>query len=528
MAKDIRVHSASAIMHRQTCMLHDNERTTMCSGTLRKGGNCANKATSPQVPGMMPTCKIHRGQLKVSGWCRAPLPCGFECGRLFELKPHGFQLCPGHSEYPMTCYFLKIPMELRFRVYRFLLPDRPIPARYRCSCELTTDNDGVYTAILRVNHQIHDEAAYLLYSTRVFTIELFQNRLSMCNSANKFDQDWVSAQGSRLPQYYQMRLMLLEQSNKRRLLRARQEQDNIKGESNSNRTTATGTIGAIQPPTRSPTPYTYRGIEPVWHPPLGERFFNMIRSFCIVIVFPSSKGPNSTIYGTHGSLNTDAANHKALEWRLYDYCDCLHRLVRRLQLIQAPITHLEIIIRLGNTYITRKEALSAVQLLLQPFRPLRNVTMPVVLSITVKDFQGREIILPIRDWSSSSAAGRTFAGYLKCWSRDICSSQSSFKCPQVFEAFWQLEKLFSSIIEYSHHAAPEFYQLEDLLHAARIAREAEDLTCFREIWDQVVNIWFDYLNSQKDFQSNVESSINSIYDMVGKGPLDKCVGEPPK
>jgi hypothetical protein len=527
MAKDIRVHSASAIVHRQTCMLHDNERTTMCSGTLRKGGNCVNKATSPRVPGMMPTCKIHQDQLKMSGWCRAPLPCGFECGRLFEWKPHGFQLCPGHSEYPMTCYFLKIPMELRLRVYRFLLPDRPIPAGFKYSSDLTTDDDGVYTAILRVNHQIHDEAAYLLYSTRVFTIELFRNRLSMCNSANKFDPYWALAHGNRLVQYYQMRLMLLEQSNKRRLLRARQEQDNINGESNPTSTTPIRVIGAIQLPTRSSTPYTYGEIEPVWHPPLGERYFNMIRSFRIVIVFPPSEGPNSAIYRAHGPLNTDTANHKVLECRLYNYCDCLHRLVGRLRLIQAPIAHLEISIRFGNTYITRDKVFFTAQLLLQPFRHLRNVAIPVILSITVKNFQGRETKLPIQDWSSS-AAGRTFVDYLKCWSRDISSSQLSFKCPQVFETFWQLEKLISSIIEHSHYAAPEFYQLEDLLHAARIAREAEDLTCFREIWDRVVNIWFDYLNSQKDFQSNVERSINSIYDMVGKGPLDKCVGEPPK
>src|ERR1700722_11597608 len=99
MAMNITVYGASAITHRQTCALHDNEGTTMCSGTLKRGGNCANKATGPTVPRMMPTCKIHLDQLKVSCRCRAPLPCGFECGRLFEWKPHGFQLCPGHREY---------------------------------------------------------------------------------------------------------------------------------------------------------------------------------------------------------------------------------------------------------------------------------------------------------------------------------------------------------------------------------------------------------------------------------------------
>jgi hypothetical protein len=91
MAEGIRVYGASAITHR--CVLHDDERITVCSGTLKKGGNCINKAADASASGMMPTCKIHRDQLKVSGWCRAPLPCGFKCGRIFEWKPHGFQLC---------------------------------------------------------------------------------------------------------------------------------------------------------------------------------------------------------------------------------------------------------------------------------------------------------------------------------------------------------------------------------------------------------------------------------------------------
>jgi hypothetical protein len=54
------------------------------------------------------------------------------------------------------------------------------------SRDLTTDLGKVYTAILRVNHQIHEEAANFLYCTRVFTIEVSENTLSMCNLPNKY------------------------------------------------------------------------------------------------------------------------------------------------------------------------------------------------------------------------------------------------------------------------------------------------------------------------------------------------------
>jgi hypothetical protein len=520
MAKDISLYRASAITHRQTCVLHDNERISMCSGTLRKGGICVNKATNPPVPGMMPTCKIHRDQLKVLGWCRAPLPCGFECDQMFEWKPHGFQLCPDHREYSTTCYFLNIPAEMRLRVYQFLLPDRPIPARYSNSRNLKIDGERVYTAILRVNHQIHDEAVGLLYGTGVFTIELSGNSLSMCNSTSNFvpfrfsdyGSHALQSYGNHALQDYQMQLMLLELQNKKRLLLERQEQDNINGESNSTRTPA---ARGIQLPTMSATHYPFRTIDPVWHPPLSKRYFNMIRSFFIELVFLSSGGPNSANHRVHGLSNADAMNDKFLEWRLYDHCDLLHRLIGRLQLIPRPIAKLEIIIKLCNSYIKREEAISAAQLLLQPFRRLRNVAKPEVLSITTKDFQDRERDLLIPDWISC-AADSTVTDYVKCWSRDLSSSQTSSECPQVVEAYWQLEKLLCSIKEHCQHADPKFNLFKDLLHTARIAREADDLTLFKEIWDQVVNIWFDYLNKIKDFQSDVERSITSIYDIVGK------------
>ena len=511
MAEGIRVYGTSAINHR--CVLHDDERVTVCSGTLKKGGNCVNKATDTSASGVMPTCRIHRDQLKVSGWCRAPLPCGFQCGRVFEWKPHGFQLCPGHRNDLTTCYFLKMPKEMRLRVYQFLLPDRPIPAQYGNSRNLTTDGEGVYTAILRVNKLIHDEAADLLYSTRAFTIEVSENGLTMCNSASTFVRYRFQYHGNHALQDYQMQLMLLEQQNKKRLFMARQEQDNIFRGSSSTHTPA---IRGIQQPNRFHIPYAYGPIETLWRPPISDRCFNMIRSFLIEFVFPSIRGPYFANSHAHGSSNADAAIREALESRLYDYCDHLHRLIERLQLIQRPIARLDIIIKFGGTYIEREDAFSAAQFLLRPFRRLYNVAKPNVLSITTQDFQGWETELLIPDWIPC-IADRTFADYLKCWSRDLSSSQPSCECPQVFEAYWKLKELLSSVKEHCYHAEPIFSQFEDLLQAARVAREAEDLTHFKQIWDQVVNIWLDYLNDRKSFQSNVARSIDAIYDIVGNG-----------
>ena len=385
----------------------------------------------------------------------------------------------------MTCYLLKIPIEMRLRIYRFLLPDRPIPARCGYS-SLTSDGGGVYTAILCVNHQTHDEAAGLLYSTRAFTIELSGDGLSMCNSSKRFSKYGFSGYDNR----YQLRLM--------RLLIAKQ---NIARASSS---TYTPLILGNQPRTKSPILYTDGLIEPVWDPPLSERYFNMIRSFLVeIVVLPPS---------AYGLPNLNAAYHKVFASKFFEYCDHLHRLIGRLRIIQRPIACLEIVFKFGNTYIKREEAFLTAQFLLQPFRRLRNVAKPKVLSITIGD---GEIELLIPNWISTPV-GRIFATYLECLFKDLSSSQPLLELP-VFKAYWQLEKLLSRIKEHCHHADTKIGQFGALLHVARLAREAEDLARFREIWDRVVNIWFNYLNNQKEFQSNVALSIDAIYGIVKNG-----------
>lgn len=451
-----------ATTHR--CVLHDDyERKTVCSGTLKKGRNCVYNATVTSASGLMPTCKIHREQQKVASRCRAPLPCGFECGRLFEWEPYGIQFCADHRKELNICYFLKIPVEMRLRVYRFLLPDKPIPARYENS-SLTTNGERVYTAILRVNKLIHAEATHLLYRTTFFTIEVSGNWMTMCNLTTKFIPRKFLRPTQHSLQDHQMQPMLLGEM-------ARQEQDDLNGESNH----ACG-----------PT-------EILWHPPLNDRCFNMIQSFRIELVLRIGTYPSATI-------------GKIVESRLYDNCDSLHGLIGTLQLIQMPIARLEIIIKFGHTYIQWEEALSAAQILLGPFRRLYNVAKPNVLSVTMKDSDEFEIEL-------LTTADTIFTDYLKSWSRDLSSSQPSYECPQILEAYWKLEKLVTGIKKQCY-VEPMFDRYPDLLHAARIAREAHDPTRFREICDEVVKIWGIYLNGLKDFQSYVGRSIYTIHDIV--------------
>jgi hypothetical protein len=195
-----------------------------------------------------------------------------DCSRICLWRPHGFPLCPNHLQHPMTCYLLKIPIEMRLRIYGYLLPDKPIPARYGNSRCLTSGGGLVYTALLRVNHQIHDEAVHLLYAPRSFTIELGTDGLVMCNSSKK------SPGGNHALQDYQMQLMLLEQQNKKRLMMARLEQDMMTNGGSSSSSNPP-VINRQMPNTGPPIiPYTSGPVEPAWYPPLSMKYFNMIQS----------------------------------------------------------------------------------------------------------------------------------------------------------------------------------------------------------------------------------------------------------
>lgn len=283
---------------------------------------------------------------------------------------------------------------------------------------------------------------------------------------------------------------------------ARQDQDNMSGGSSSR-------------PNMPPIPFACRPIEPAWDPPLNERYFSMIRFFIVEFVF-RSLGRSNAHPRAHGSVNGDAENRLSLELMRYEYCDHAHKLIGRLQFIQTPIARLEVIFKFSDTCGKREEAFSAAQFLLHPFRRLCHVTKSEVLSITVNNVQDHETELLVPGWVSC-VESRTFADYLEIWSDELSNPKPSFKLTEVFEAYWKLEKLLSSMKEHCHYAEPKFTQFASLLHVARVARESNNLTSFREVWERVVNVWFEYLNDQKEFQSDMARSIDAIYGIVEKG-----------
>ncbi|KAH6721684.1 hypothetical protein BKA61DRAFT_162049 [Leptodontidium sp. MPI-SDFR-AT-0119] len=478
------IQYAESIPHERTCSMHQDEKAKICWGRLKSGEPCANKAVSTGTLNEVPTCGVHRRLPRKSASCVAQLPCGFQCRRTCVFQVHGFQLCSLHPDTSTTCYFMKIPIELRQRIYGYLLPTKPIPARKSNSGPVPL----VWLEILRANRQIHEEGIQLLYGTGPFVVEICKDGLSMCHSpavrqTYKPPPRFVGPPGGighHALQDYQMQLMLLEQQNKKRLMMERAQREANGGSSRQVRIQAPSVNGLMSSP-----------------PPLTPENFNKIRSFVVEIIFDDAQLRGSQIanyYNPNEPLAPDV-----LERAIFDYCDHLHKLVGRLQLQQ--LTRLHVKIRFGGIYAKWDDAAVAARFLLQPLRRLRNVSQADVLSITMQSLGKDELdIVP------------SLLKYIHFWSLDLQSTRPPDHFP-VFEAYWQLEDMVNNLR--SHYKLDmRSEQLQDYLHGARVAREANDQATFGVIWNQIVNIHMDYLNHQKEFQTNMAMTIDRINGLL--------------
>ena len=171
--------------------------------------------------------------------------------------------------------------------------------------------------------------------------------------------------------------------------------------------------------------------------------------------------------------------------RLPEYCDQLHKLIERLRLIQTPIARLEIIIEFYGVDISQADGFSFAQILTQPFRRLRNVAKPSLRSISIRRHSGEEVFLTPDQ--TISLVSNEFYIYLTDLFQCMSSSQPPRKLP-VFRAYWQLRHLLFYISQHYGRVRPRMEQINDLLHAARTARENENVTRFKEVWNHVLTI----------------------------------------
>jgi hypothetical protein len=513
-AKQAKVSDNSFLQHIQTCSRHGRRESNICWGHLKNGANCSNKG-SPHSEDLLPICGTHQSQRRMRGECKAILNCGFACSRLYEWIPFRFGLCPDHENLPnRPCFLLQIPTEIRLRIYSFLLPDKPVPARYWKSHDLRSDLSPASCSILAVNHQIHSEGIDLMYRKATFCIEISNTGIVMLNTAHKPAE--IPPSRPLRPDYrrpssgtfycsvqdYQLQMRLLELQNKKRLAMARVESDLI----------------FCSPPQRSPPPMKTTSLAlvpdllageygPVWNPSLSEPVFNLIRSFHVKI---EANLPLSV-------SKPGATMEPPICHNVYEMTDQLQQLVARLELVKPCINNLRFTIVLQGSEDS-KEALAAVPLLLRPFNRLRNVVRPSVESISWLSSSAK---IPIIELLAPTQADRTedmlLSSFLDKWKADISSSSPKPEAPITTQAYWLLQATIVDILHYRVlNDDFDFYYDHDL-RSARIARESDDVFAIHEIWENVIRKWKEYSEGLISSDNHVYSSISLLKSIMVKG-----------
>ena len=199
------------------CSGYNKKKNVRCSAIIGRNSHYSKNSH----PTFLPTCYAHRDQQSFAGWCQFLQPDSDICGRLFRWTPPYFELCAEHHGHPDTpCYFMKLPLELRLEIFRYLLPSRPVGSStsllhideeadqqqpwYHSTSPLrvgsatgrnsqnfmsasTLDRSTIrsvfvvpLTNLLLINRQIHDEVKDLFYSSIPFTVDIRKDGTFMC------------------------------------------------------------------------------------------------------------------------------------------------------------------------------------------------------------------------------------------------------------------------------------------------------------------------------------------------------------
>ena len=518
------------ITHNHVCDIHqvlpDSKPSCQCFGKFSlsgryKGARCTRMVSS-FVPGQLPVCSQHNSQIIPMMRCEAILECGFPCDEMAPWKPHGYRLCASHWSRG-KCFLKEVPYEIRLMIYRYLVPNQQIPARNRLWGQLRVDGTAPCTTIFRVNKSIHEEFAEAFYGSPTFQIDVSNvywksgqfNKIFMCNRGDEATANTLLG--------YQRQLIMLEHQNRSQLLRQRQQSipNSI--------TQLPAFLGfqAAQVANFQPLPAIdarlprcgFPGkanncfLRP-WEPPISQRYFRRIRSFHIAITFDVP---------TH-SEEARVANDRHL------LCDNLHRIVELfINNDQHTIRNLDISITLLGIHVEDTKAKNAAVMhakaLLEPFRRLRNVSRPRVVSIsfpeplpagrfatlamTAAQIQGRSRIDLIRDPDSRPVLSQQVKSFIEDLCKNLASSEPAPESPAL-KYYAMLANTISEISEHPYWLDSDLSDMGRWLEIARAAREENDLKSMKSVYAKMVKKLKEYSSRYKEFMAEAITKMRSI------------------
>ena len=465
------------IQHSHICDIHrplNTKAVARCFGSRsrlgrHKGTRC-ERMLSTYVDGQLPVCVHHKSQVMKMMHCEATLKCGSSCNEIAPWKPHGYVLCEAHLSLGQ-CYFMELPVEIRMVILQYLIPARPVQARWHGAPNHRRDRTPVTESIFRVSKKVHEEVADLFYAGRIFEIDV----------TNERDRNAVAT-----PNVF--------------MCHARDD-----GVSQlSGRTAATKT--------RPSRPARQRSLGPgikheftSWQPSLSLRCFQRIRSFRINITFEAPK-----MYQTlSDSSETTKTAPVVAERNLL--CDYLHQVVESLVTnIEAPLQNLDISICIqgfprNDDDRADSEAIEHCQALLNPIRRLRSRTANIV-SLTRTGHGSREIdVLSVYPKEKD---------LVNIFVQSCCAELTGSLLPPprspILVRFGQLAEVVSKMSQHPFWRETDLEDMESLLSIGRSARETNDMKALVSVFQDVFHKLNKYNSDHLDFMMQMKQSCEKV------------------
>jgi hypothetical protein len=484
------------VKHSHVCDVHQppsSEPAVKCFGKWSrmgpyKGARC-ERMVATFVDGQLPVCAQHRAQVMRMTRCEAVLECGFPCNEIVPWKLHGYPLCEAHWSQG-KCYFLELlPVEIRRMIYRYLIPDQPVPARWFGTRILREDRAPVSTAIFRVSKTIHEDVADLFYDQTTFDIDVTNEQYRNAAAAPSISMCYAKDERGLIGDY-QMQLMLLEQQNRTPLARPRAA---------ASRTTSSRPT--LQKISATGVKYDFTP----WQPSLSLRYFQRIRSFRINITFDTPKSSPSAGNSLQSAETILAEADRNL------LCDYLHRLVERLVTNnQVPLRNLDISICVrgisdGDDAQANSKAIAHCQALINPIRRLRTRAASVVSLIRTGDGNREIDMLPVHPKEEDS---------INKFVQSCCAELTDLLVPPprspVLVQFGQLVEVVSQMGQHPFWRETDIEEIEFLLNNGRSAREANDIKAMMSVFSDVFDMLKKYNSDHQDFMKQMKQSFEKM------------------
>ncbi|KAH9868162.1 hypothetical protein J1614_007234 [Plenodomus biglobosus] len=473
-----------------------------CSGRNKKSKQRCNAAIGKKTqqnthPTFLPTCSAHRDQQTLAGWCQFTLANGERCGRLFGWTPPYFELCHQHQGHPDTpTYLLKLPLELRHEIYRYLLPTRPIGSSTSplhagdvdlgavhgphvnpmasmsldqmmatpCSPPLFENLFPLpFLDLILVNRQICEEAQDLLFSIATFIIDVRKDGAFMCG---------------------------------RRLL----EPQRADGSSH---------------------------LKPDVSAIMKRRFlktfnWSAVKNYRVDILLENWGNAKSTQWPQDWDEEVE----------IYDIRDYVSVVVSGILAKSRNLCKLTVRLCLAAFQWSHTQTLANTKLVVGPFERLRNVRQPCLAGV----YQGvpqHNMMLQVRrtsqpTWAtaelysvptlptSSNVLVRSmpcFDAYAAAWSRRISSTSPSpltQKAP-IKDMFTSFKDFYTKLVEFLPHSTQRRGR-QAFLHRARVARELEDLVSFRLLRNELIQLWYMHLEYDELKKERMNERLGKMLD----------------